>query len=214
LNTRSFFNNEFHIFSSLFVVICSQHHFRIRDKDHIDGVKSKARFGMSLAFLGDINKDGFDDIAVGAPYDGEKGTGAVYIYLGSKTGLQDKFAQVIYAESINDPGLKTFGFSLSGGLDLDNNQYPDLLVGAYASDRAIFLKARPVVNMTATLTLAKDSISLDDKDCNLADGSRVPCFGIKLCLQYNGIGVENKLGLYCIPIICYFCFTKLTFNQS
>jgi hypothetical protein len=20
--------------------------------------------------------------------------------------------------------------------------------------------------------------------------------------------------LYCIPIICYFCFTKLTFNQS
>jgi hypothetical protein len=173
------------------------------DKDHIDGVKSKARFGMSLAFLGDINKDGFDDIAVGAPYDGEKETGAVYIYLGAKTGLQEKFAQVIYAESINDPGLKTFGFSLSGGLDLDNNQYPDLLVGAYASDRAIFLKARPVVNMTASLTLAKDSFSLDDKDCNLADGSRVPCVSIKLCLLYNGIGVENKLGLYSIPIIYY-----------
>lgn len=150
---------------------------------------------MSLASLGDINKDGFDDIAVGAPYDGDKGTGAVYIYLGSKKGLQSKYSQVIYAEAINDPGLKSFGFSLSGGLDLDNNQYPDLLVGAYASDRAIFLKARPVVNVTASLSLAKDSISLDDRDCSLADGSRVPCLSIKLCLKYDGIGVENQLGL-------------------
>jgi len=149
---------------------------------------------MSVAYLGDINKDGFDDIAVGAPYGGEKGSGAVYIYLGGKKGLQQEFAQVIYAESINDPGLKTFGFSLSGGLDLDNNQYPDLLVGSYASDRAIFLKARPVVNMTASLTLAKDSVSLDDKDCSLTDGSRVPCVNITLCFQYDGIGVENELG--------------------
>ena len=150
---------------------------------------------MSLASLSDINKDGYDDIAVGAPYDGEKGTGAVYVYLGSRKGLQPKYAQVIYAEAINDPGLKTFGFSLSGGLDMDSNQYPDLLVGAYASDRAIFLKARPVVNVTASLSLAKDSISLDDKDCSLVDGSRVPCLSIKLCLKYDGIGVENTLGL-------------------
>ena len=150
---------------------------------------------MSLASLGDINKDGYDDIAVGAPYDGDKGTGAVYVYLGSRKGLQPKYSQVVYAEAINDPGLKTFGFSLSGGLDMDNNQYPDLLVGAYASDRAIFLKARPVVNVTASLSLAKDSISLDDKDCSLVDGSRVPCLSIKLCLKYEGIGVENTLGL-------------------
>lgn len=203
---------EFHLISLIFYwifrwtypfLLIFKHRFVIKEDDHIDGLKSKARFGMSLASLSDINKDGFDDIAVGAPYDGEKGTGAVYIFLGSRKGLQQKHSQVIYAEAINDPGLKTFGFSLSGGLDMDGNQYPDLLVGAYASDRAVFLKARPVVNVTASLSLAKESISLEDKDCSLADGSRVPCLTIKLCLKYEGIGVENQLGL--CPNIYFIC---------
>ena len=183
------------------IIVSLKHRFVIKDDDHIDGLKSKARFGMSLATLGDINKDGYDDIAVGAPYDGDKGAGAVYVYLGSKKGLQKKHSQVIYAEAINDPGLKTFGWSLSGGLDMDSNQYPDLLVGAYASDRAIFMKARPVVNVTASLSLAKESISLEDKDCALTDGTRVPCLSIKLCLKYDGIGVENQLGLSHIILI-------------
>ena len=34
--------------------------------------------------LGDLNKDGYEDIAIGAPYE-KKGT--VYIYLGSKNGI-------------------------------------------------------------------------------------------------------------------------------
>lgn len=175
-------------------MFCLKHFFRYKEQDHIDGEKSKARFGLSLAYLGDINKDGYDDIAVGAPYDGEKGAGAVYIYLGSKNGLLSEYSQVVYAEEINEPGLRTFGFALSGGMDLDNNLYPDLLVGSYASDRAIYLRARPVVNVRASLTLGRESISLDDKECRLVDRSRVPCVTIKLCFQYTGIGVENKLG--------------------
>lgn len=60
------------------------------------------RFGSSVAFIGDINGDGFDDIAVGAPNDdwddrvdngvGIRGTymydvGSVTIYFGSKYGI-------------------------------------------------------------------------------------------------------------------------------
>jgi hypothetical protein len=41
--------------------------------------------------MGDLNKDGFDDIAVGAPYAGK---GKVYIYLGSETGIQTTPSQV------------------------------------------------------------------------------------------------------------------------
>ena len=37
-------------------------------------------FGHSLAPLGDIDQDGFEDLAIGSPYDG---SGKVYIYRGN-----------------------------------------------------------------------------------------------------------------------------------
>lgn len=79
------------------------------------------------------------DVAIGAPYDGQEERGAVYVYHGSETGIRTKPSQIIHT---SDLGLQltTFGFSLSGGVDMDENQYPDLIVGAYESDTAVFLK--------------------------------------------------------------------------
>ncbi|KAJ6225859.1 hypothetical protein RDWZM_004404 [Blomia tropicalis] len=154
---------------------------------------NKARFGLSVASLGDINKDGFDDIAVGAPYDGTSSRGAVYILLGSKSGIDPEFAQVIYAEDIQGRGLRTFGWSLSGGLDMDENNYNDLLIGAYASDQVVMLRSRPVVNVTASLSTSKDSINLEDRDCTLSDGTRTFCTFVKVCLSFDGIGVDKSL---------------------
>ena len=47
-------------------------------------LRSGSRFGSSIANIGDIQRDGFEDFAVGAPYAGENGKGAVFIYRGSK----------------------------------------------------------------------------------------------------------------------------------
>ena len=106
-----------------------------------EGTTSKGRFGLSLAALGDINLDGFGDFAVGAPYDGPNGRGAVYVYHGSKNGPLLKASQVIYAEDITgSEEMTTFGFAISGGIDLDGNEYPDMVVGAYESNRAIVFK--------------------------------------------------------------------------
>lgn len=106
-----------------------------------DGINSKARFGLSLASLKDINLDGYGDFAVGAPYDGPNERGAVYIYYGSGKGAMEKPSQVIFAEDVSMPGhLSTFGFSLSGGIDLDDNMYPDLVVGAYETNKAIIFR--------------------------------------------------------------------------
>lgn len=79
------------------------------------------------------------DFAVGAPYDGPNERGAVYIYHGSRTGVREKYSQVIYAETVG-PSIQTFGFSISGGLDLDGNDYPDVVVGAYLADSAFFFR--------------------------------------------------------------------------
>lgn len=47
--------------------------------------------------------------------------------------------QVIDGEKLGLPGLATFGYSLSGQMDVDENLYPDLLVGSL-SDHIVLLR--------------------------------------------------------------------------
>ncbi|XP_045490857.1 integrin alpha-PS2 isoform X3 [Colias croceus] len=158
------------------------------------GEVSRGRFGLAVTSLGDINYDGFGDIAVGAPYGGENGRGVVYIYHGSEIGIGEKYSQAITAEEIS-PTLTTFGFSLSGGVDLDNNNYTDLAVGAYKSDSVVFLKSRPVVKVMADVKFMGESklISLTDKRCRLANGTQVACAQLMFCLTYNGVNVDQQI---------------------
>uniref|UniRef100_A0A674GHT6 Integrin subunit alpha 6 n=1 Tax=Taeniopygia guttata TaxID=59729 RepID=A0A674GHT6_TAEGU len=81
-------------------------------------------FGLAVENVGDINQDGYPDIAVGAPYDG---FGKVYIYHGSKNGINTKPAQIIDGEKTN---TNFFGYSIAGNMDLDKNSYPDVAVGS------------------------------------------------------------------------------------
>lgn len=139
------------------------------------------------------------DFAVGAPYDGPDELGAVYIYHGTKTGVREKYSQVIKSEdmSVGRP-VYTFGFSLSGGLDLDNNQYPDLIIGAYESDTAYLMKSRPVAQITTSVYFKSNYTLIDLKrtECTTKDGVQVHCLFIITCLHYTGIGVDNQLSKY------------------
>lgn len=70
------------------------------------------------------------DIAAGAPYGGEEGSGMVYIFMGGRGGVITKAAQAIAARQVG-PALSTFGWSLSGGIDMDGNQYPGMTLTVY-----------------------------------------------------------------------------------
>ncbi|XP_076460948.1 integrin alpha-8-like isoform X2 [Babylonia areolata] len=168
------------------------HEFGSEQQDILDGKKHRGRFGMALTRLGDINYDGHQDIAVGAPFGGEDGRGAVYVYHGSNKGVITQPSQVIEAKDVA-PGLSTFGSALAGGWDQDGNLYPDMIVGAYDSDRAVFLKARPVVQVFASLRIEPKDINLEQKSCSLMDDSRVSCMKVYSCLEYDGVGVPNEL---------------------
>ncbi|CAL4083658.1 unnamed protein product [Meganyctiphanes norvegica] len=167
-----------------------------------DGTVSRGRFGLSVTAIGDINIDGFADLAVGAPYGGDDGKGAVFIYHGGRRASKDmsKPAQVIYASEVSN-SLSTFGWSLSGGLDMDNNQYPDLLIGAYQANSAVLLKSRPIVNLfnhslTFLLegnTIDIESSNLDGSGCRSLSGDLVHCVMLRLCLAYRGLGVPNNM---------------------
>uniref|UniRef100_A0A8W4F6Q7 Integrin subunit alpha 7 n=1 Tax=Sus scrofa TaxID=9823 RepID=A0A8W4F6Q7_PIG len=131
-------------------------------------------FGISLAVLGDLNQDGFPDIAVGAPFDGD---GKVFIYHGSSLGVVAKPSQVRGVAV----GIKSFGYSLSGGLDVDGNHYPDLLVGSLA-DTAVLFRARPVLHVSHKVSILPPTIDLEQPNCA---GGHLVCIDLRVCFSYS-----------------------------
>ncbi|XP_064456909.1 integrin alpha-4-like [Ornithodoros turicata] len=85
------------------------------------GATSQSRFGTSIADIGDINMDGYNDVAVGAPF--EDNVGAVYVYHGARDStFRGNYAQRILASQIaskTGAALRGFGFSISKGYDAD-----------------------------------------------------------------------------------------------
>ncbi|XP_051819299.1 integrin alpha-7 isoform X1 [Antechinus flavipes] len=144
-------------------------------------------FGVSVVTLGDINQDGFPDIAVGAPFDGQ---GKVFIYHGSSLGVVPKPAQVLEGEAV---GIESFGYSLSGGLDVDGNAYPDLLVGSLADTIALF-RSHPVLHVSHDIFISPRAIDLELPNC--ADGHMV-CVDLRVCFSYiaNPSNYNPSVGL-------------------
>lgn len=143
--------------------------------------KPESRFGFALANCGDLNRDKYEDLAVGAPYDPQGGS--VYIYLGSAAGLRSSPSQIIEASSL--PGnLQTFGYSLSGGLDMDQNSYPDLAVGSYADDKIVIIRARPIIEIS---TKIEGNLTKIDPNRTTCDGERnqLPCFKFNTCFELD-----------------------------
>uniref|UniRef100_A0A6B2EME7 Putative vitronectin receptor alpha subunit n=1 Tax=Phlebotomus kandelakii TaxID=1109342 RepID=A0A6B2EME7_9DIPT len=106
--------------------------------------KLNGKFGMSLGKIGDINLDGFNDLAVGAPYED---SGAVYIFLGSRDGLQKKPVQKL----LSPGGNRLFGYSISRGVDIDANGYVDVAIGAPEDEIVFIYRTYPVVKVVATI---------------------------------------------------------------
>lgn len=105
--------------------------------------------------------------------------------------------QVLKAEDLSVP-TSTFGFSIAGGLDMDGNQYPDMVVGAYESDTAMFFRSRPVVRMVDARVLFNSKtkqINLEEENCSLRDNTKVLCLFLQACLKYEGVGVDRQLGI-------------------
>ncbi|CAK6964964.1 integrin alpha-6-like [Scomber scombrus] len=131
-------------------------------------------FGLAVENIGDINQDGYGDIAVGAPYDG---SGRVYLYYGSLDGINTEPAQVLSSESEK---ITLFGYSLSGNLDVDDNQYPDLAVGSL-SDSVFVYRARPVVSVSSYLKLTPNEKDITKEQCD----KHTCYFTVQACFTYT-----------------------------
>ncbi|KAM5213001.1 integrin alpha-IIb isoform 1-T1 [Hipposideros larvatus] len=158
----------------------------------LTGTQLYGRFGSAIAPLGDLNRDGYNDVAVAAPYGGPSGRGQVLVFLGQREGLTSRPSQVLDSPFPTGSG---FGFSLRGATDIDDNGYPDLLVGAYGADKVAVYRALPVVMVTVQL-LVKDSLNPAVKDCVLPQiKTPVSCFKIRMCVGATGHNIPKKLRL-------------------
>ncbi|XP_026677028.1 integrin alpha-PS1 [Diaphorina citri] len=160
----------------------------------LTGKTLESRFGIAIANLGDLNKDGYEDIAVGAPY---QGNGVVYIYLGSKNGITTEPSQIIESESIPTPSgefLRTWGSSLSSGVDMDNNGYPDLLVGAYESGGAVLLRARPIIQLATSLDPEFNLRNIDPskQGCPVDPTAEQSCFTFQTCVNIESLNASSN----------------------
>jgi concanavalin A-like lectin/glucanase superfamily protein/FG-GAP repeat protein/Big-like domain-containing protein len=91
-----------------------------------------AYFGYSVATAGDVNRDGYSDVIVGAPqYDGgQTDEGVAFVYHGSASGLDTD--PVWSAE--RDQAFANFGYSVAPAGDVNGDGYGDVIVGAYQYD--------------------------------------------------------------------------------
>ncbi|XP_012884259.1 PREDICTED: integrin alpha-4 [Dipodomys ordii] len=151
-----------------------------------------ARFGESIVNLGDIDNDGFPDVAVGAPQEDDL-RGAIYIYNGREDGISSTFSQRIEGLQISK-SLRMFGQSISGQIDADNNGYIDVAVGAFRSDSAVLLRTRPVVIVEASLS-HPESVNRTTFDC-IENGLPSVCMDLTLCFSYKGKEVPGYILLF------------------
>ncbi|XP_010989798.2 integrin alpha-4 isoform X1 [Camelus dromedarius] len=154
--------------------------------------KYAARFGESIVSLGDIDNDGFEDVAVGAPQEDDL-RGAIYIYNGRAEGIAPAFSQRIEGLQISK-SLSMFGQSISGQIDADNNGYVDIAVGAFRSDSAVLLRTRPVVIVEASLN-HPESVNRTNFDC-IENGMPSVCMDLTLCFSYKGKELPDYIVLF------------------
>lgn len=100
---------------------------------HVEGNQSGAALGNSVASAGDVNRDGYGDVLVGAfqyVLPGLENQGRALVYLGSAAGL----ATQPNWKADSNQARASFGSAVAGAGDVNGDGYDDVLVGAYEFD--------------------------------------------------------------------------------
>ncbi|CAF1962458.1 unnamed protein product [Rotaria magnacalcarata] len=158
----------------------SQH--KLIRKQTIEGTRDGGRLGHALANLGDIDKDGYNDVAISIPFINSGSLSMIHIYRGSKHGLILKPSQILQATALNG-----FGWALQGLFDYDNNGYLDLAVSSVRTETVAVILSRPVVRIQTRLQHSSPTIPLNCTS-NIDD----KCFILTVCIYLNDQNYQHS----------------------
>ncbi|XDV53921.1 hypothetical protein PO909_022316 [Leuciscus waleckii] len=150
----------------------------LSNQGFLEGSQKNARFGTAITVVPDLNRDGFSDVVVGAPLEGN-GHGAIYIFYGDRKTIRKQSSQKIIGTKL-DPALKYFGRSLDASGDINGDSIPDVTVGAFG--KVVQLWSSAVAVVTAKVSFTPDKISILSKPCRNS-GRQVSCFKAKVCFS-------------------------------
>jgi hypothetical protein len=91
--------------------------------------------GSSVAIVGDVDGDGYDDLLIGAPTSDLAGSdaGAVYLFTGTPSWVDSTMA-LSDATLVGEAAGDSAGYRVAPAGDIDGDDLADLLVGAYGVD--------------------------------------------------------------------------------
>lgn len=169
----------------------------------MDGDGHTDLFGAALCFVPDLNGDGRDELAIGAPAAGT--TGRVFLFFGSaldesaETARRPALSSAdVILQGSRDHGR--FGASLASG-DIDGDGRADLIVGApgcRASDTAGFAGSVALFSGVDLAGATSAALGSDDATAELSPSPRL-LLSSKAQRQWTGLLPGDRFG-YCLTV--------------
>jgi hypothetical protein len=179
------FTNEYATEGAAFVFYGSQDSLNTEPDWSTYGGQKAATYGYAVGGAGDVNGDGYDDVVVGAPYYNvlEGNEGAVYLYLGSSSGLQDEPAWVVLGDQLGE----NLGTSVAIVPDMNQDGLDEIAAGAPGYNGSEDLIHEGVVYLFLG---RRDSVPLMTASWRGRGGQPYSGYGISI----SGIGDVNADG--------------------